>query len=244
MVNLKSYITAGSRHKLLFVKSEVDGVEFVDIGKQLSAFIESSLQNKRLPLLADDGLERIVSENTIHDSDTASQTLEYEEKKSHTIGMVPMALFIGSEAEGIEWLKRELETPQTYSDLQPEWIKAMTSTKKGDSLPELMEILEENFIKNEDGKWRKPDYEKAADLEIIRNRKLMKEFNLYLEQAQKPKTKRMKDTRLEVLRYSFKECYKQKNYQAIVTVGDHIQESLLQEDEVLLQYYDIASSRV
>jgi hypothetical protein len=54
----------------------------------------------------------------------------------------------------------------------------------------------------------------------------------------------MKDTRLEVLRYGFKECYKQKNYQAIITVGDHIQESLLQEDEVLLQYYDIASMRV
>ena len=38
-----------------------------------------------------------------------------------------------------------------------------------------------------------------------------------LEQASKPKAKRMKDTRLEVLRYGFKECYKQKNYQAIVT---------------------------
>ena len=99
-------------------------------------------------------------------------------------------------------------------------------------------------IKDEDGKWRKPDAEKAADLEILRGKKLMKEFNLYLEQASKPKAKRMKDTRLEVLRYGFKECYKQKNYQAIVTVGDHIQESLLQEDEVLLQYYDIASMRV
>lgn len=175
---------------------------------------------------------------------TASQALEYEDKKSHTSGMTPMALFIGSEAEGIEWLKRELEKAQTYSDLQPEWMKNMTPTKKGDSLPELMEILEENFIKDEDGKWRKPDAEKAADLEIMRNRKLMKEFNLYLEQAQKPKAKRMKDTRLEVLRYGFKECYKQKDYQAIVTVGDHIQEPLLQEDEVLLQYYDIASSRV
>lgn len=107
-----------------------------------------------------------------------------------------------------------------------------------------MSILEENFIKDEEGNWRNPDPEKAADLEIIRNRRMMKEFNMYLEQAQKPKAKRMKDTRLEVLRYGFKECYKQKSYQAIVTVGDHILESLLQEDEVLLQYYDIASSRV
>ncbi len=175
---------------------------------------------------------------------TASQAVEYEDKKSKTTGIVPMALFIGSEAEGIEWLKRELNTPQTYSELQPEWMKNMTSTKKGDVLPELSEILEENFIKDVNGKWRKPDAEKAADLEIIRGRKMMKEFNMYLEQACKPKAKRMKDTRLEVLRYGFKECYKQKDYQSIITVSDHIQESLLQEDEILLQYYDIAISRV
>lgn len=175
---------------------------------------------------------------------TASQAVEYEDKKSKTTGLVPMALFIGSEAEGIEWLKRELETPQTYSELQPEWMKNMTPTRKGDVLPELSEILEENFIKDANGKWRKPDAEKEADLEIIRGRKMMKEFNMYLEQARKPKAKRMKDTRLEVLRYGFKECYKQKNYSAIITVGDHIQESLLQEDEILLQYYDIAASRV
>lgn len=175
---------------------------------------------------------------------TASQTVEYEAKKEKTDGVVPMALFISSEAEGIEWLKRELAEPQTYQEILPNWMKDMVAPKKGDVLPELAVILEENFIKDEDGKWRKPDAEKAADLEILRGKKLMKEFNLYLEQASKPKAKRMKDTRLEVLRYGFKECYKQKNYQAIVIVGDHIQESLLQEDEVLLQYYDIASMRV
>ena len=175
---------------------------------------------------------------------TAPQTVEYEAKKEKTDGVVPMALVISSEAEGIEWLKRELAEPQTYQEILPNWMKDMVAPKKGDVLPELATILEENFIKDEDGKWRKPDAEKAADLEILRGKKMMKEFNLYLEQAMKPKAKRMKDTRLEVLRYGFKECYKQKNYQAIVTVGDHIQESLLQEDEVLLQYYDIASMRV
>lgn len=175
---------------------------------------------------------------------TASQAIEYKEMKKKVIGIIPMALYIGCEADGIEWLKRTLEKPQSYSDIQPQWIKSLVTPKKGDVLPELMSILEENFIKDEEGNWRNPDPEKAADLEIIRNRRMMKEFNMYLEQAQKPKAKRMKDTRLEVLRYGFKECYKQKNYQAIVTVGDHILESLLQEDEVLLQYYDIASSRV
>ena len=175
---------------------------------------------------------------------TASQAVAYEDKKGKTSGVVSLALLIGSEAEGIEWLKRVLNSPQTYQEIQPQWMKDLATPKKGDVLPELTVILEENFIKDEDGKWRKPDAEKAADLEIIRGKKLMKEFNVYLEQASKPKAKRMKDTRLEVLRYGFKECYKQKNYQAIIAVGDHIQESLLQEDEVLLQYYDIASMRV
>lgn len=175
---------------------------------------------------------------------TASQAVIYEEKKSLTNKFVPTSLFIGSEADGIEWLKRELSTARTYQELSSNWMKDMISTKKGDVLPELMDILKENFIEDSDGKWRKPDAEKAADLEIIRGRKMMKEFNMYLEQSQKPKAKRMKDTRLEVLRYGFKECYKQKDYQTIVTVGDHIQESLLQEDEILLQYYDIATTRI
>lgn len=175
---------------------------------------------------------------------TSSQAIEYETLKSKIQKFIPMSLYISSESEGIEWLKRQLSTEQTYKELHPKWIRDLVKPKKGDVLPELMSILEENFIKDEEGNWRNPDPEKAADLEIIRNRRMMKEFNMYLEQAQKPKAKRMKDTRLEVLRYGFKECYKQKDYQAIVTVGDHILESLLQEDEVLLQYYDIASSRI
>lgn len=175
---------------------------------------------------------------------TASQALEYEEKRAKSCGFVPMALFIASESDGIEWLKRKLETPQTYQELQPDWMKDMVAPKKGDILPGLDVILEENFIKDEDGRWSKPDPENASHLEQLRGKRLMKEFNLYLEAAKKPKAKRMKDTRLEVLRYGFKDCYKQKNYQDIVTVGDHIQESLLMEDEILLQYYDIAASRI
>lgn len=175
---------------------------------------------------------------------TASQALEYEEKRAKSDGFVPMALFIASEADGIEWLKRKLDTPKTYQEIQPDWMKDMVTPKKGDVLPGLDVILEENFIKDEDGKWSKPDPENASHLEQLRGKRLMKEFNLYLEAAKKPKAKRMKDTRLEVLRYGFKDCYKHKNYQDIVTVGDHIQESLLMEDEILLQYYDIAVSRI
>lgn len=176
---------------------------------------------------------------------TASQAVEYEEKRAHTTEFVPMALFISSEAEGIEWLKRHLsKKPQTYQELQPEWMKDMAAPKKGDIIPELRDILEENFIEESDGTWRNPDAEKAADLEVLRNRRMMKEFTAYVEQATKPKAKRMKDCRLAVLQFGFKECYRQKRFADIVAVGDHIPESLLTEDEVLLQYYDIALTRI
>lgn len=120
----------------------------------------------------------------------------------------------------------------------------LSTPKKGDRMPELMEILEEYFIKQDEGTCRKPDAERAADLEIKLQKKMAKEFVLYAEQAAKPKAKRMKDCRLEVLRYGFKDCYKRKDYATIVSVGDHIQESLLLEDEMLLQNYDNAAERL
>lgn len=176
---------------------------------------------------------------------TASQALQYEERRARTTQFVPMALLVTSEAEGIAWLTRRLEErPQTYQELQPEWMKAMSTPKKGDRLPELMEILEDNFIRDADDCWRKPDAERQADLDAMRQKKMMKEFALYAEQAAKPRAKRMKDCRLEVLRHGFKDCYRRKDYQTIVCVGDHIQEQLLLEDEVLLQYYDNAAERL
>lgn len=137
------------------------------------------------------------------------------------------------------------EKPQTYQKLQPEWTMALSTPKKGDRMPELMDIHEEeSFIKQDDGTWRKLYAERAADLEIMRQKKMTKVFALYAEQAAKPKAKRMKDFRLEVLRYDFKDCYKRKDYATIVSVGDHIQDLLLLEDEVLLQYYDNAVERI
>jgi len=175
---------------------------------------------------------------------TAEHAIEYEEKKAKAPEVIPMALFVSSEAEGIEWLKRELDVvPKTYSELQPRWMQDLASPKKGDELPELMQILEENFLKDEEGKWHKPDLENEADLEKIRSRKLLKEFNVYVDMASKPNAK-IRTVRLEALRAGFKNAYTDKDFATIVQVGNRLPESLLMEDEVLLQYYDIASSRV
>ena len=50
--------------------------------------------------------------------------------------------------------------------------------------------------------------------------------------------------RVEAVRAGFKQCYSDKNYADIILVGDRIPQNLLTEDEILLQYYDVAGSRV
>ncbi len=170
---------------------------------------------------------------------TAEQAIEYEEKKKETTSFVSLALLVGSEAEGIEWLKRKLEDgPKTYSDILPDWMQDLVKPKKGDTLPELMQILDENFLKDENGYWHIPDLNDQAQLDAVKTKRLLKEFDVYVE------AKKVKNARLEALRAGFKECYKNKDFATIVAVGDKIEEELLTTDEVLLRFYDIASSRV
>lgn len=94
-------------------------------------------------------------------------------------------------------------------------------TEKGDELPEMSQILEENFLKDEEGRWYKPDLENEADLEKVRTRKLLKEFNMYVEMASKPNTK-IRTVRLEALRVGFKEAYSNKDFATIVQVGNRL----------------------
>ena len=173
---------------------------------------------------------------------TVSQAAEYEEKRKLTSEFVPMGLIVSDEANGIEWLKLQLKEPKTYQELSPEWMQAVNGLKKGDILPELREILEQNFIEDETGHWHVPDLEKQIDLEKMRHKTLMREFNIIKELAQKPRA-RIKDVRTEALREGFKQCFKDKDFKTIILIGDKIPQNILTEDDQLLQYYDIAQMR-
>ena len=176
---------------------------------------------------------------------TASQVSEYDLKKLKTQDFVPMGIIISDEANAIEWLKNELrDTPQKRQDFSQKYMNALNGTvKKGEKIPDLKDLLEENFIQNEDGSWRIPNVNDDVDMEALRNRALLREFKIYLEICRKPRGK-LKDVRVEAVRAGFKQCYSDKNFADIILVGDRIPQNLLTEDEILLQYYDIASSKV
>jgi hypothetical protein len=176
---------------------------------------------------------------------TKDQAVTYDEKKATAPIFVQLSLLVTTENEGIEWLRQEISgKSQTYQDLQPKWMQSITAVRKGDILPELMDILKENFIGESDGKWRLPDLNEAKDREALRKKTLLKEFESFIEELNSSKSKKLKEVRVEALRAGFKSCWEKKDFQTIVLMSERIPQTILLEDEHLLMYYDIAKDRV
>jgi hypothetical protein len=144
----------------------------------------------------------------------------------------------------VEWLRNELSHPQTAADLHPKWLQAIAAVRKNDIMPELKDLLELNFIKDNNGKWHVPDLNEAKVREAIRTKVLIKEFSAYVTAINQPKAKKLKEVRVEALRAGFKNSWEQKDFKTIVTLGDMIPQNILLEDEQLLMYYDIAKDRI
>jgi DNA modification methylase len=89
-------------------------------------------------------------------------------------------------------------------------------------------------------RWYVPDPNKAGDLEKLRERALLREFEEYRESKQK----RLKVFRLEAVRAGFKKAWQERDYATIISVARKIPENILQEDPKLLMWYDQAITRM
>ena len=89
-------------------------------------------------------------------------------------------------------------------------------------------------------RWYVPDPNKASDLEKLRERALLREFESYRESPQK----RLKRFRLEAVRTGFKKAWGEKDFTTIVDVAAKIPDTILQEGAKLLMWYDQAVMKV
>lgn len=71
-------------------------------------------------------------------------------------------------------------------------------------------------------------------------RRCSREFAVY----QANTGRQLNEFRTEALRAGFKAAYDRRDYRTIVTVAHKLPDAVLQEDEKLLMYYDVASMRV
>jgi len=164
--------------------------------------------------------------------------------------------------------------PRRLQDLTPEFTKQLQAWERHEVTVELRDILEQNFVcfdgdgpvppqihqylssnfkdlrnlkktdptlvRKAKGCWYVPDAAKAGDLEKLRRVALLKEFQDYVDNPQK----RLKLFRTEAVRAGFKDAYDRRDYDLIVRVAGKLPESVLQEDEQLLMYFDVASTRL
>lgn len=88
-------------------------------------------------------------------------------------------------------------------------------------------------------RWYVPDPRKQGDLEKLRERRLLKEFEEY-----RAAKKKVRVPRLEAVRAGFKNAWGNGDYKTILEIARKIPEDILQEDPKLLMYYDHATTRM
>ena len=122
-------------------------------------------------------------------------------------------------------------------DPVPEQIHAYLST----NWKELRNLPKDDptLVAKASDRWYVPDPNKAGDLEKLRDKALLKEFEEYKEVK-----KKLKVFRLEAVRAGFKKAWQERDYAVIVTVADKIPNNVLEEDPKLLMWYDQAVTRI
>ena len=88
-------------------------------------------------------------------------------------------------------------------------------------------------------RWYVPDPNKVGDLEKLREKSLLREFEDYRTSTQK----KLKVFRLEAVRAGFKKAWQERDYDTIIAIARKIPEDVLQEDSKLLMWYDQAMTR-
>lgn len=102
---------------------------------------------------------------------------------------------------------------------------------------------ETSFKDHARNRWYVPDPNQQVDIEKLREKTLLREFDNYVSDIYTNK-KKLKVFRTEAIRVGFKQAWSNRDYQTIVNIGQKLPNKVLIEDDKLLMYYDNALLRV
>ena len=154
---------------------------------------------------------------------------------------------------GAGWKKHEAR-PELAHLLQANFLQYDSKTRDGHEVPAQIHSYLSTHFKDLRGleksdprlkakaehRWYVPDPNKAQELEKLREKALLKEFDAYRTHT----GRKLKEFRLEALRAGFKHAWASKDYPTIIAVARKIPDDVLQEDEKLLLWYDQALTRL
>ena len=163
---------------------------------------------------------------------TEIQAMKYDENLSKhellkKIDLKQSILGIDDEKTALIWLSQFLKEPKTYDEIYKEYVKKLIISQ--DNIPELKELLDENFIIT-DGKYTLPSNIEKTTIGKLRIKKLSKDFNSLLSEVKESKSK-IKEVRKEALLYGLTSLYKEKDVGTIKLIGERIDGKIIESDE-------------
>ena len=202
------------------------------------------------------------------------QVAEYDRKRLVAEEVVQLEIFVVDESSAIQWLKRQLaRKPQSFQDIHPQFIREIAGWQKHEKLPELSEMLDQNFlhyrgageVPSQIHAWLSTNFKELRGLPkdhpALRAKATgrwyvpdpnkaadveMRRTRILLrefEEYRQSPQRRLKLFRLEVVRAGFFKAYQDQDYTTIIEVAKKIPEAVLQEDQKLLLWYDQALTR-
>ena len=202
------------------------------------------------------------------------QVAEYDGKRAAVEDVAQLEIFVVDEVSAIQWLKRHLDRkPESFQDVHPQFLREIAGWRKHERLPELSEMLEQNFL-HYDGAGEVPSQVHAyLSTNFKELRKLPKDHPALrdkgkdrwyvpdpnkavdvekrrtrillreFEQYRQPSRRKLRNFRFEAMRAGFFKAYQDQDYATILSVAERIPEAVLQEDQKLLLWYDQALTR-
>ncbi len=202
------------------------------------------------------------------------QVAEYDRKRLAAEGVVQLEIFVVDESSAIQWLKRHLgRKPQSFQDIHPQFIREITGWQRHEKLPELSEMLDQNFLYY-DGAGEVPSrihaylstnfkelrglpkdhpdlrakaggrwYVPDPNKAVDVEMRRTRTLLREFDEIRQSPQRRLKLFRLEAIRAGFFKAYRDQDYATIIAVAEKIPEAVLQENQKLLLWYDQALTR-
>jgi hypothetical protein len=150
-------------------------------------------------------------------------------------------LFITDEKSAVAWLRQHLKRkPATMAEVQPGFLTELASGGEvWSELPDLLVLLEQNFVTDPAGKWTVPDPKKAEHLEQLRTRELLRVFDGYVAGSGT-----LTRFRGDAIAAGFKRAWDDQDYATINQVGGRISHDVLVDLPGPLAYLRNARTRL
>jgi len=150
-------------------------------------------------------------------------------------------LFVSDEKSALIWLNTFLTEPKDFKTIHPAFTKVANIS--GDLIPELRELLENNFIIDNDTFRRPKSEEEKLTITQKRERELLREFESLLLEAKGSK-KKIKECRKQAVVFGFEHCYKKSRFQDILTLAQRLDNKIIENDSEIKDFIEIAEIKV